>query len=70
MSGEEIETSQADVALKALEGFLVGKWGLERLESLLDAHHLLSLRGSARRTGSGSMPSARRRSRSSSNVVC
>ena len=37
MSGEEIETSQADVALKALESFLVGNGHLERLEALLDA---------------------------------
>jgi hypothetical protein len=70
MSGEEIETSQDDMDLKALEGFLVGNWGLERPESLLDAHHLLPLRGSATRTGSGSMPSARRRSRSPYNGVC
>jgi hypothetical protein len=70
MSGEEGETSQADVDLKALEGILVEHWGLERLEALLDAHHLLRLRGSPTRTGSGSMPSARRRSRSSCNGVC
>ena len=45
MSREEIETSQDDMDLKALEGFLVGNWGLERLEALLDAQHLLRLRG-------------------------
>jgi hypothetical protein len=44
MSGE-VETSQAEVDLKALEGFLVGNRDLERLEVLLDAHHLLRLRG-------------------------
>ena len=44
MSGE-VETSQAEVDLKALEGFLVGNLGLERLEALLDAQHLLRLRG-------------------------
>ena len=43
MSGE-VETSQADVDLKALEGFLVGNRDLERQEALLDAHHLLRLR--------------------------
>jgi hypothetical protein len=41
----EFETSQADVDLKALESFLVGNRPLERLEALLDAHHLLRLRG-------------------------
>jgi hypothetical protein len=71
MSGEEVETSQADVDLKALEGFLAGNRALERQEALLDAHHLLRLRGSPTRTGSGSTPSARRRrSRSSCNEVC
>jgi hypothetical protein len=30
---------------KALEGFLVGNQDLERLDALLDAHHLLHLRG-------------------------
>ncbi len=44
MSGE-VETSQAEVDLKALEGFLVGNRNLERLEALLDALHLLRLRG-------------------------
>ena len=44
MSGE-VETSQAEVDSKALEGFLVGNQDLERLEALLDAHHLLRLRG-------------------------
>ena len=33
MSGE-VETSQAEVDLKALEGFLVGKQDLERLDAL------------------------------------
>jgi hypothetical protein len=32
----EVETSQAEVDLKALEGFLVGNQDLERLEALLD----------------------------------
>jgi hypothetical protein len=41
----EFETSQADVDLKALESFLVGNRPLERLEALLDAHHLTRLRG-------------------------
>jgi hypothetical protein len=45
MSGEEVETSQADVDLKALESFLVGNRHLEQLEALLDTHHLLRLRG-------------------------
>ena len=35
MSGE-LETSQAEVDLTALEGFLVGNQGLERLDTLLD----------------------------------
>jgi hypothetical protein len=42
MSGE-IETSQPALYLEALEGFLVGNRELERLEALLDAHHLLRL---------------------------
>jgi hypothetical protein len=45
MSGEEVETSQAEVDLKALESFLVGNRHLEQLEALLNAHHLLRLRG-------------------------
>jgi hypothetical protein len=60
MSGE-VENAQAEMNSKALEGFLVGNQDLERLDALLDAHHLLVYEG----TGSGSMPSARRRSRSS-----
>jgi hypothetical protein len=35
MSGE-VETLQADVDLKALEGFLAGNQDLERLDALLD----------------------------------
>jgi hypothetical protein len=35
MSGE-VETSQAAPDLTALEGFLVGNQGLERLDKLLD----------------------------------
>jgi hypothetical protein len=35
MSGE-LETSQAEVNSKALEGFLVGNQDLERLDALLD----------------------------------
>jgi hypothetical protein len=42
MSGE-IEASQAEPDLEALEIFLVGNRDLERLEALLDAHHLLRL---------------------------
>jgi hypothetical protein len=64
MSGEEIETSQADVALKALESFLVGNGHLERLEALLDAHHLLRLRergveACLRRGGDRDLPAIR-----------
>src|SRR5215212_11768371 len=44
MSGE-VETPQAEVDLKALEGFREGNQDLERLKALLDAHHLLRLRG-------------------------
>jgi hypothetical protein len=44
MSGE-IEASQAEPDLEALKTFLVGNRDLERLEALLDAHHLLRLRG-------------------------
>jgi hypothetical protein len=32
----EVETSQVEVVLKALEGFLVGNQDLERLDALLD----------------------------------
>ena len=42
MSGE-VETSQAEVDLKALESFLVGNRDLQRSEELLDPHHLLRL---------------------------
>ena len=35
MSGE-VETSQAEVDLKALEGFLAANQDLERLDALLD----------------------------------
>ena len=35
MSGK-VETSQAELDLKALEGFLVGNQDLERLDALLD----------------------------------
>jgi hypothetical protein len=44
MSGE-VENAQAEMNSKALEGFLVGNQDLERLDALLDAHHLLRLRG-------------------------
>jgi hypothetical protein len=44
MSGE-VEAYQAELDLKALEGFREGNQDLERLEALLDAHHLLRLRG-------------------------
>jgi hypothetical protein len=44
MSGE-LETSQAEVNSKALEGFRAGNQDLERLDALLDAYYLLRLRG-------------------------
>src|SRR5215212_9766478 len=66
----ELETSQPELHLEALEIFLVGNRDLERQEALLDAHHLLRLRGSPTRTGSGSMRSAKRRPRSSCNQGC
>jgi hypothetical protein len=61
MSGE-IETSQAEVDSKALEGFLVGNQDLERLETLLDHFNIFEAlgwywgwsrgRGTPRNTGS------------------
>jgi hypothetical protein len=44
MSGE-VETSQAEVDLKALEGFLVGNQDLERLEALLDHFNIFEATG-------------------------
>ncbi len=44
MSGE-IETSQADLDLRALEDFLVGNRDLERLEALLDRFNLFEATG-------------------------
>jgi hypothetical protein len=44
MSGE-VETSQAEVDLKALEGFLVGNQDLERLEALLDHFNIFEAPG-------------------------
>jgi hypothetical protein len=42
MSGE-VEPSQAEVDLKALEGFLVGNQDLERLEALLDCFNIFEV---------------------------
>ena len=44
MSGE-VETSQAEVDLTALEGFLVGNQDLERLEALLDHFNIFEATG-------------------------
>jgi hypothetical protein len=44
MSGE-VETSQAEVDLKALEDFLVGNQDLERLEALLDHFNIFEAPG-------------------------
>ena len=44
MSGE-VETSQAEVDLKALEGFLVGNRDLERLDALLDHFNIFEATG-------------------------
>jgi hypothetical protein len=41
----EVETSQAGVDLKALEGFLVGNQDLERLEALLDHFNIFGATG-------------------------
>jgi hypothetical protein len=38
--GGEVNPSQADLDLKALEGFLVGNRDLERLEALLDGFNM------------------------------
>jgi hypothetical protein len=42
MSGEA-EASRAELDLKVLEGFREGNQDLERLEALLDVHHLFRL---------------------------
>jgi len=47
MSGE-VEASQADLDLKALENFLVGNQDLERLEALLDRFNILEALGVVR----------------------
>jgi len=47
MSGD-VETSQADQDLTALEGFLVGNQDLERLEALLDRFNILEALGVVR----------------------
>ena len=44
MSGE-IETSQAEPDLTALEGFLVGNQDLERLDALLDRFNIFEATG-------------------------
>jgi hypothetical protein len=44
MSGE-VSTSQAEVDLKALEGFLVGNQDLERLDALLDHFNIFEATG-------------------------
>ena len=44
MSGE-VETSQAELDLTALEGFLVGTKDLERLEALLDHFYIFGATG-------------------------
>jgi hypothetical protein len=44
MSGE-LETLQADVDLKALEGFLVGNQDLERLDTLLEHFNIFEATG-------------------------
>ena len=44
MSGE-IETSQAELDLTALEGFLVGNQDLERLHALLDHVNIFEATG-------------------------
>ena len=44
MSGE-VETSQAEVDLTALEGFLVGNQDSERLEALLDHFNIFEATG-------------------------
>ncbi len=47
MSGE-VEASQAELDMKALEGFLVGNRDLERLEALLDRFNILEALGVVR----------------------
>ena len=44
MSGE-VETSQGEAALTALEGFLVGNQDLERLDALLDHFNIFGATG-------------------------
>jgi hypothetical protein len=41
----EVEISQAEVDLKALEGFLVGNQDLERLDALLDRFNIFEATG-------------------------
>ena len=42
---DEVETSQAELDLTALEGFLVGNQDLERLEALLDHFNIFEATG-------------------------
>jgi hypothetical protein len=44
MSGE-VETSQAELDLTALEGFLVGNEDVERLDALLDHFNIFEATG-------------------------
>ncbi len=41
----EVGTSQTEVDLKALEGFLVGNQDLERLDALLDRFNIFGATG-------------------------
>jgi hypothetical protein len=41
----EVETSQAELDLTALEGFLVGNQDLERLDALLDHFNIFEANG-------------------------
>ena len=43
--GGEVEPSQAEADLKALEGFLVGNQDLERLYALLDRFNIFEAPG-------------------------
>ncbi len=47
MSGE-VEASQAELDMKALEEFLVGNRDLERLEAMLDRFNILEALGVVR----------------------
>ena len=41
----EVESSQAELDLRALEGFLVGNQDLERLDALLDHFNIFGATG-------------------------